>query len=255
MTTLAANSPREFELGELNHIPVVAADIIYEGAAVGMVEATGYAQPLTTSDRFVGFATRKADNSTGAAAAINVEVVKKGTIQLAVTGVVITDIGSPVFAADDDTFNMSPVSRVFIGFVKRFVSTGIAIVEFDAGVYRDPYHEYAVRETVSADLTLDIQDNGKLLWVDTDAKIITLPALATPITCKIVNGKGFGAVLVSVSPDAADMIHMPNIAGTNDKDAQNTKATARRGDFIKIAPGDANGWAVTELRGTWAKQA
>lgn len=255
MATLTANEPREFELGERNHIPVIAADIIYEGAAVGIVEATGYAQPLTSSDRFGGFALRKADNSAGAAAAINVEVVKKGTVQIAVTGVVITDIGNPVYASDDNTFNMSPVSKVFVGFVKRFISTGLAVVEFDAGIYKDPYANYTVRETVSGNLNLDIQDNGKLLWVDTDAIVINLPAVATPVTCKIVNGKGFGAVLVSVSPNSADMIHMPNIAGTNDKDALNTKATARRGDFIVITPGDADGWAVAELRGTWAKEA
>ena len=31
-----------------------------------------------------------------------------------------------------------------------------------------------VHETVSADLTLDVQDSGKVLHVDTDAKVITL---------------------------------------------------------------------------------
>jgi hypothetical protein len=37
---------------------------------------------------------------------------------------------------------------------------------------------YTVRETISADKTLDAEDSGKLFWVDTDAKIITLPAIA-----------------------------------------------------------------------------
>ena len=35
MTTLAANTPRPKELGNVNEIPVIASDIIYEGAAVG----------------------------------------------------------------------------------------------------------------------------------------------------------------------------------------------------------------------------
>ena len=37
MTTLAANAPRAFEIGSRNAIPVIASDIIYEGAAVGIV--------------------------------------------------------------------------------------------------------------------------------------------------------------------------------------------------------------------------
>jgi hypothetical protein len=41
MTTLAANSPRSYELGTRNEIPVIASDIIYEGAAVGIVAASG----------------------------------------------------------------------------------------------------------------------------------------------------------------------------------------------------------------------
>jgi hypothetical protein len=37
MTTLALNTPRAYELGEFNEIPVIAADIIFEGAAVSDV--------------------------------------------------------------------------------------------------------------------------------------------------------------------------------------------------------------------------
>ena len=35
MTTLAADTPRDMELGDRNEFPVIASDIIYEGAAVG----------------------------------------------------------------------------------------------------------------------------------------------------------------------------------------------------------------------------
>ena len=78
MTTLAANTPRTYEGGPVRieeaAIPVIAADIIYEGAAVGIVPASGHARPLAAGDRFAGFANQKADNSAGAAAAINVDV-------------------------------------------------------------------------------------------------------------------------------------------------------------------------------------
>ncbi len=255
MTTLAANSPRAYELGSRNEFAVIAADIIYEGAAVGIVPGTGHARPLAAGDRFAGFAEAKADNSAGAAAAINVRVIESGKIQLSVSGAVITDAGQPVYATDDDTFVLSPVGGVFVGFVDRFVSSGVAIVEFDALDFQDPHADYSVRETISADKTLDIEDNGKLFWVDTDAKIITMPAVATPVNCKIVKGGAFGAVTVNISPAAADKIQGPDLPGTDNKDLINTKATARRGDSAVLVTGDANGPIVSALRGTWATEA
>lgn len=254
MTTLAANTQRPYELGEQNDIPVIASDIIYEGAAVGIVKATGHARPLTSADTFGGFALRQADNSAGAAAAINVNTVIKGEVQLTVSGVTITDLRQPVYATDDDTFTMSPVGGVFVGFVKRFVSSGVAVIDFNAASFRDPWAEYSVREAVTANFTTDIQDNGKLFWVTTDAVIITLAAVATPLNCVIVNGGSYGTVAINISPNASDKIQGPNFAGTDDKDRINTKATAQRGDFARLVTGDANGAIVAEERGTWATE-
>ena len=173
-------------------------------------------------------------------------------MQLTVTGALITDIGQPVYATDDDTFTLSPVGGVFVGFVKRFVSTGVAVIEFNAYAFVDPWAAYSVRETISADKTLDIEDNGKLFWVDTDAKVVTMPAVATPVNCAIVNGGGFGAVFLKISPQAADKIQGPDLPGTDNTALGNTKATARRGDYVVLGTGDANGPIVRSLRGTWA---
>ncbi len=256
MPTLAANKPRQFELGSRNEVPMIASDIIYEGAAVGVVVSTGHARPLQNGDLFIGFAERTSDNSAGAAAARTVEVYGKGEIQLPVSGAVITDIRQPVYASDDDTFSFSPVGGVFVGFVKRFVSAGVVVVEFDAAGQRDPFHAWTVRETLSANKTLDAQDTGKLFWVDTDAFVITLPAIADGLGgCVVVNGGAFGAVAVTLSPAAADMILGPDITGADNKDLINTKATARRGDLVQLDLGDADGYVVTSMRGTWAREA
>lgn len=254
-TTLAADKARSIELGTLDHLPVIASDIIYEGAAVGVVAGTGHARPLTSADRFGGFATAKADNSAGAAAAIYVEVRKSGQVELSVSGAVITDKGQPVYATDDDTFTFNPVGAAFVGFVKRFVESGVVIVDFDVDCYADPYAAYSVRETVSANKTLDIEDNGKAFFVDTDAVVVTLPAVATPVNCTIVNIGAFGAVKLSISPAAADKIQGPDLPGTDNKDLINTKATARRGDRVTLVTGDANGPIVAAMRGTWATEA
>jgi len=258
MTTLASNKQRAYELGERNNLPVIASDIIYEGAAVGIVSGTGHARPLAAGDRFGGFAVAKADNSAGAAAAINVETVKSGEIRLSVTGAVITDVGQPVYATDDDTFVFNPVAAVFIGFVKRFVSSGIAVIDFNAGVYLDPYGANSVRELLSGVKTFDAQDSGKVFFVDADgdADALTLPSIADGLGgIKIVAIGAFGTTLVKIDPAAADMILGPDISGADNKDLLLTKATQRRGDYVVLDLGDADGYVVTEMVGTWAREA
>mgnify|MGYP003394368474 CR=1 FL=1 len=257
-TTLAANKPRAFEIGTRNEFPVISSDILYEGSAIGLVDASGHARPLTSVDRFAGFAECKADNSNGAAAAINVRVVESGKIQLSVTGAVITDMGNPVYASDDDTFTFNPASGPFVGFVHRYVSAGVAVVAFDALKYRDPWAQYTKRETLSATKTFDAEDCGKLFCVDADgdADALTLPAIATGLSGLTILAVGaFGTTAVTIDPAAADMILGPDITGADNKDLVCTKATQRRGDFVTLIAGDADGYMVTAMRGIWAREA
>jgi hypothetical protein len=256
MTTLAVDKDRTLVGGSRNMFPVIASDIIYAGAAIGLVTGTGHARPLAAGDRFAGFAELQADNSLGAGAAINVRAIESGKAVLSVSGATITDVGQPVYATDDDTFVFSPVGGVFVGFVHRYVSSGVVEVRFDAPAFRDPYGHRSARVELSADTTLDATYTGKLIWVTADAKIITLPAIATGLDgCMIVNGGSYGAQAVNISPNASDMILGPDITGADNKDLINTKATAQRGDFAVIGGNDADGYGVIELRGTWAREA
>jgi hypothetical protein len=250
MTTLAADTPRTTEEGERNEYPVIASDIIYDGAAVGLVITTGHARPLTSADLFVGFAIDRADNSAGAAAAINVRTIAAGSVRLAVTGAVITDVGQPVYAQDDNAFSFVPTSGVFIGFLRRYVSSGYGIVAFDVDQLKDP-HEGLVSETISADKTLDGQDTGKLICVDTHDKTITLPAVAA-MSFRIMNVGAFGVVELDVAPNASDLIITRDSAGTDNHGLKNTQASSRRGDYLNIEYGDATGWICTKMVGTWA---
>ncbi len=131
MTTLAADKTRSYELGEQNDCPVIAADIIYENAAVGD-NGSGYARPLVAGDQFLGFALAQADNSAGAAGDVNVRVRVKGRVQLPVSGVAITSVGLGVYASDDDTFTLTATSNSYVGRIVRYVSSGQVVVEFDA---------------------------------------------------------------------------------------------------------------------------
>ncbi len=252
MATLTADTPRDYELGEMNEIPVIASDIIYEGAAVGVVPATGHAQPLTSTDGFIGFCSQKADNSSGSAADINVLVKKKGAVKLSVSGAVITDVGQPVYATDDNVFVFLPTGAVFIGFVRRFVSAGVVIVEYDIDNYTDPYGG-GVYATFSASATLDKQDTGKTFFVDTDAQTMTLLTFGalTAISITVVNIGPYGTIAVSVDPAALDLISGPDDTGTDGGIMVNTKATAQRGDLVEIETGGDEGYIVKRKIGTW----
>jgi len=145
MTTLSTDTPREYQLGDQEEYPVIASDIIYEGAAVGE-NASGYARPLQADDPFLGFALGKADNSTGSAGDETVKVRTKGRVKLAVSGAAITDNDRPaVYAVDDNTFSLAASAtatgtHTLIGYVSRWVSTGVVIVEFDAALAKAATH-------------------------------------------------------------------------------------------------------------------
>lgn len=132
MTTLAADKARNFELGDLQELPMIGSDIIYEGAAVGD-NGSGLARPLVAADPFLGFAERTADNSAGAASALRVRVRTRGQVQLAVTGAAsAADVSETVYASDDDTFTLTAGSNTAIGKVSRWVSGTTCIVAFEA---------------------------------------------------------------------------------------------------------------------------
>ena len=134
MVTLAANVKRNHEINQdrlLNDIPVIAADIIFEGSAVGEDASTGFARPLVNGDVFLGFAIAKVDNTLGAAGDKNVRVSEKGRIQLDVVGVVgVADLGDGVNATDDDTFLLGAGTAV--GKIVRFVTGTTCIVAYES---------------------------------------------------------------------------------------------------------------------------
>ena len=139
MTTLAADKPRVYPVRAYevtNELPVIASDIIYEGAAVGD-NASGLARPLVAGDPFFGFAQRQCDNSAGAASAKNVVVRSRGCIVLAVTGASsAADVSETVYAADDDTFTLTAGSNTAIGKVVRYISGTQVVVYFESASLR-----------------------------------------------------------------------------------------------------------------------
>ena len=252
-TTLAVDTPRDKILGDLNDIPIVTTDIIYEGAAVGIVKASGHARPLTSVDKFAGFAQTQCDNSAGAAAAKNVKVISRGKVQLAITGAVITDVGLPVYATDDDTFAFTPVGGVYIGKVIRFVSSGVVEVEFDAISGIDPWAGFLAEALAGATKTLDLEDSGKVICC-TLTTVITLPGTAVELFVALLCMGPYGTVQISASPGATDLIICPDLSLIDNKDLINTLATANRGDYVILKGGAVNGYIVHKMKGTWVSE-
>lgn len=135
MATLTADSPRIFETGHdelIDGKPVAAATKIYDGAAVGD-NGSGLMRPLVAGDPFEGFAYRQADNSSGAASAIRVDLKTRGVVKLNVVGVTgVTNEDATVYAADDNTFTLTLTSNTAIGKVKRWETGTTCLVYFEA---------------------------------------------------------------------------------------------------------------------------
>ena len=135
MTTLAADKLRTWHWSGdpvTSEYPVIATDIIYRGAAVGE-NGSGYARPLVAADPFLGFAEANVNNAAGAAGDKTVFVRQKGYVTLPISSLAITANDRPaVYASDDDTFTLTSSGNTLIGYVDRWISTGLAVVEFDS---------------------------------------------------------------------------------------------------------------------------
>ncbi|AQT69956.1 hypothetical protein STSP2_03156 [Anaerohalosphaera lusitana] len=107
-------------------------------------------------------------------------------------------------------------------------------------------------ETKDDDYTVDAQDNGKVLHIATDAKTFTLPATSAGFEITFVNDGADAVVELTVSPNANDKITGVDLAGADNKDIVNTKATAEHGDFITLVGNGGDGWYIKAIRGTWA---
>lgn len=175
MTTLAADKVRAYHHGDIEEYPVIAADIIYEGAAVGE-NGSGYARPLQAGDPFLGFARVIADNSAGSAGDIRVKVSTRGLVTLAISGLAITANDRPaVYASDDDTFTLTEGANSLVGTVSRWVSTGIGVVEYDAFPNLTITGTFTGATTVAADaLAIPVTHRYVAKTTGADAEALTL---------------------------------------------------------------------------------
>lgn len=110
---------------------------------------------------------------------------------------------------------------------------------------------------VTADTTLTEADSGKIIIINAAAaKVLTLPATAAGLTYtlqhQVATTSGAGHAF---SPVAADLIRGNGFTPADNKDAICTQATSRIGDSITIVGDGVDGWYITAVTGTWAREA
>lgn len=133
---LTRDTPRVWELGEVNAWPLAPNTTIFQGAAVGD-NGSGLARPLQAGDKFLGFCEAFVSNlppspavpaAQGNQAAVR--VLTSGLVELEVSGINATSFGAPVYASDDNSFTLNGPPNSFIGTVHRPLLTGKTIVAF-----------------------------------------------------------------------------------------------------------------------------
>lgn len=120
----------------------------------------------------------------------------------------------------------------------------------DTTIVRDGVEKTAAYTVVVED------DSGKTFYIQNAADItFTLPAIAIGEVYTFVNMNKDGHAALTINPQAADGITYAG-SSTDNMDLINTKATAKKGDYVTIASLDGvAAWQVTDASGVWAKEA
>lgn len=131
---LSADTPRTYELGDINELTVAASVTVYEGAFTFALKADGtavVASPAISTHAFAGIAIEKAT------AGNRVRVKDRGKVVMPVTGASAASVGTIVYASDDGTLTLTASTNVPVGYVSRHITSTTCLVEFRATAERD----------------------------------------------------------------------------------------------------------------------
>jgi predicted RecA/RadA family phage recombinase len=130
----------------------------------------------------------------------------------------------------------------------------VALNKFDA---RIPTFVTGARITKAASANAAATESGVCYDCTADNTVITLPATAAGLEFTVMNTAADGGALVEVDFQAADknVGGLGIAAGGDGKKLSNTKATAKKGDFITFVADGIDGYRIKAIRGTWAQEA
>ena len=253
MATLAADSPQVLVTGDMGAIPIIASDIVYEGSMVGD-NGAGYGRPLVAGDKFVGHSITRVTNASAVAGAFDIRL-RHGVYRLVCSLVgLITDVGQPVYASDDQVLTFDASGNSYVGRISRYVSATKMEIEF-VTCGQDEFDPNPNRVTTAIDKTVDAADDGLIVYVTVDTKWVMLLATVLGYKITVVNGAGLGVAGIVVDFNAADksLGGCGLAAGGDGAAITNTKGTAQRGDFLQVIGDGTHGWNVVGKRGIWVQ--
>jgi len=130
----------------------------------------------------------------------------------------------------------------------------VALNKFDPRV---PTFITAARIKKAASANADATESGACYDCTADNTVITLPATAAGLEFTVMNMAADGSALVEVDFQAADknLGGLGIAAGGDGKKLSNTKATAKKGDFVTFVADGADGYRIKAIRGIWAQEA
>lgn len=160
--------------------PVAASTTIYKGGIVA-INSSGYAVPAgdTAGHRVAGIAVKKADNASGSAGDIDVQVESLVVVRLPATSITQAMLFDPVYVVDDNTVDdaAGATNEVFAGYLVEYESATAGWVLIP-GPHATPDLSVA---------TADIQANAV-----TGAKVAT-----NLIVAEVIAGGAAGALTVT----------------------------------------------------------
>lgn len=131
MAALTKNSERRQRPGDRGRVELAANVKVYQGSLLE-VDADGRAKAAAAgaNKKYIGFAVQEGDNTGGAAGDVVVEYVRAGAFHLsaATSGANKVDIGDDVYAADDDSVDLTSNARTKLGKVIDKDDDGVWVV-------------------------------------------------------------------------------------------------------------------------------
>lgn len=113
----------------------VAASTLVPQNGLVFRNSAGFAVNIVASgvNPLLGVAQKEADNSTGAAGDISVELWTRGVFRLGFAGATLTiaDIGKKCFATDNDTLSLTGTSRTPVGVIREVLTATSAMVAIE----------------------------------------------------------------------------------------------------------------------------
>lgn len=108
---------------------------------------------------------------------------------------------------------------------------------------------------VTASTTINPSDDGTTFSMDSTTSIVlTLPATQAGLKFRFVVTQLTSSGGHAFSPAAADKIMGNGFTAADDKDAICSAATDRVGDFIELTGDGIDGWYITGVVGTFARE-